>query len=362
MYGDGLYKTKNAAVNADKLSSAQYTIQYNKEKVDAMKNTVVITGATSGIGYAVCETLLGAGYPVIGVGRSEANCGYAEKSLMERHPGAKLRFIVADLMQQGQVLCAAREIESALAGFGGGLHALINNAGCVRSRYMTTQEGYEQQFALNHLAGFLLTQELLPIIKRDNAAVINTSSTSHKMMKMNWGDPMYQKRYRPLYAYKQSKLCNMLFAHSLREMGIRACGVHPGLVKTDIGGKNTSGAVSFVWNLRKNRGISPEESAQIYLSLCEDGFTGLYYGLGSGKPGVWEMESGKPKMWAKELSYNKQVNHKNAKRLYDISLKLCGMQDLTEISKGELYNERTDNRGKRWSRQGNGDGLRKAGI
>ena len=146
---------------------------------------------------------------------------------------------------------------------------------------MTTEEGYEQQFALNHLSSFLLTHELLGKIRRDNAAVIFTSSKSHKKTSMNWDDLMFEKRYRPLYAYKQSKLCNMLLALSLREMGIRACGVDPGLVRTEIGNKNTSGAVDFVWKLRKERGVMPSEPAKVFLSLCENGFPGLYYGLGA---------------------------------------------------------------------------------
>jgi len=276
-----------------------------------MKNTVIITGATSGIGYATCEALLDKGYAVIGIGRSPERCRSAKIALEAERPDAKVHFITADLMQQREVLRAAREIERTLSRIGKGkLHALINNAGGVRSRYMTTEEGYEQQFALNYLAGFLLTQELLPLIRGDNAAVIFTSSASHKMARVNWDDLMYQKRYSPLYAYKQSKLCNMLLVRRLREMGIRACGVDPGLVQTEIGNKDTSGAVDFIWKLRKKRGVSPEAPAEIFVSLCENGFPGLYYGLGT-----------------KERRYNRQVTTENARRLYDISMKLCGLQE-----------------------------------
>ena len=274
-----------------------------------MKNAIIITGATSGIGYAACEALLDSGYPIIGVGRSTERCQFAKAALEAEYPDSKIHFITADLMQQSEVLCAAREIKNIVPRFGTGkLHALINNAGGVRSRYMTTQEGYEQQFALNYLSGFLLTHELLPLIRRDNASVIFTSSKSHKMTRMNWDDLMYQKRYSPLYAYKQSKLCNMLLALSLREMGIRACGVDPGLVQTEIGNKDTSGIVDFVWQIRKKRGVPPSQSAQIFVSLCEDGFPGLYYGLG-----------------AKERRPSSKANSKNAQKLYDISKKLCGL-------------------------------------
>ncbi|MCL2392101.1 MAG: SDR family NAD(P)-dependent oxidoreductase [Oscillospiraceae bacterium] len=320
-----------------------------------MKNTVIVTGATSGIGFAVCEALLGAGYPVIGVGRSLEHCHKAQTAMTKGHPDTKLRFITADLLHQREVLRAAREIERAVSDFGGGIHALINNAGCVRSRYMTTEEGYEQQFALNHLAGFLLTQELLPLIKRDNAAVINTSSTSHKMMQMNWNDLMYQKRYRPLYAYKQTKLCNMLHVYHLRASGVRACGIDPGLVRTEIGNKNTSGIVNAVWNIRMKQGISPEQSAKIYLSLCENGFPGIYYGIG--KTGT-----NKAGAIACELRTNRQINSSNAERLYEVSMKLCGLTNPIKSKKGIENNECTDNRGKWWLRQSNGNGLREARI
>jgi len=214
---------------------------------------------------------------------------------------------------------------------------------------MTTQEGYEQQFALNHLAGFLLTRELEPIIRRDNAAVIFTSSKSHKMTRMNWDDLMFQKRYRPLGAYKQSKLCNMLLAVRLRELGLRACGVDPGLVRTEIGNKDTAGAVDLVWNLRKRRGLPPNEPAKIYLSLCENGFSGLYYGAGT-----------------KERRANAQVNPTNARKLYDISLKLCGVEpearEKINECKEAIQNESIDNRSWRWAWPGIFNGMRKARV
>jgi len=318
-----------------------------------MKNTVIVTGATSGIGYAVCDALIEAKYPVLGVGRDFENCAKAQSALLKKQPNAKLHFVTADLLHQREVLRAAHEIEKALSDFDSDIHALINNAGCVRSRYMTTEEGYEHQFALNHLAGFLLTQELLPLIKNRNAAVINTSSASHKMMRINWDDLMYQNKYRPLYAYKQTKLCNMLHVYQLRELGIRACGVEPGLVRTEIGKKNTSGIVNAVWNIRMKQGISPEESAKIYLALCENGFPGMYYGIGRASDNISEPS-------ARELRANRQVNSANAARLHEISMKLCGLYQ--QDRKGIKHNEYTDNRSERRSWQSNGNGLREARI
>ncbi len=211
--------------------------------------TVVVTGATSGIGFAVCEELLKNGCRVIGLGHSKTNCRSAREKLLEVNPSYDVTYLWGDLMQQAEVVRLAGRIKSDhLRNNEGKLDALINNAGCVRSWYMTTGEGYEQQFALNHLAGFLLTHELFVNLIKGGGCILFTSSNSHKMMKMNWKDLMFEKRYRPLFVYKQSKLCNMLTALELNAryagQDIRAYGVDPGLVRTQIGCKNTGKLVA----------------------------------------------------------------------------------------------------------------------
>jgi len=154
------------------------------------------------------------------------------------------------------------------------LDVLINNVGGVRSWYATTDEGYEQQFALNHLAGFLMTYRLVQYLKRCAGLMILTGSNSHKHIKINWQDIMYKRRYSCLKAYKQSKLCNLLFATEFNRRfikdGIRAYVVDPGLVNTDIGTKQTSGIVPLFWSLRKRYGVTPSVAAETYAFLCEE--------------------------------------------------------------------------------------------
>lgn len=276
--------------------------------------TIVVTGATSGIGLAVCQELLKNGCRVIGLGRSEKNCQAAQEKLLALHPTANVTFFCGDMMQQPEIRRLAREIRRELEQTGGALHAFINNAGGFRNWYMTTGEGYEQQFALNHLAGFLLTHELLPNLIKAGGRILFTSSGSHKMTRMNWKDIMFQKRYRPLYAYKQSKLCNMLTAYALNDRfsnsGIRAYGIDPGLVRTEIGNKNTGKLVDFIWKLRSRHGVDPSVPAKIFWELiqCTPEAEGLYYGLiGS-------------------LKTSGEVSQKNADRLFEVSEKLCGIR------------------------------------
>jgi NAD(P)-dependent dehydrogenase (short-subunit alcohol dehydrogenase family) len=277
--------------------------------------TAVVTGATSGIGLAVCEKLASTGFSIIGVGRDGARCGAAEETLKNKFPGICAVYFTADLSRRSEVLRAGAEIKNYLErNFDGELSALINNAGCVRSFYMITEDGYETQFAVNHLAGFLITSVLMPCLEKGRGRVLMTSSASHKMMKMRWNDVMFKKRYNPLLAYKQSKLANMLFAYGLNERfgkrGVRAYGIDPGLVRTDIGLKNTGGLVRLVWKLRQKSGVSPDIPADTYAFVCEspEPPDGLYY---------FRRERAK---------YSAEVTKQNADRLWALSEQLCGIK------------------------------------
>jgi len=278
-------------------------------------NTIVITGASSGIGLETALALTQHGYNVLAIGRSEINCKRAEEWILSKNPNAKITFFLANLMHQREVIRVADQIIQYLSEkCNGKLHALINNAGCVRSWYMTTDEGYEQQFALNHLAGFLLTYKLLPALIKAHGRVIMTGSESHKGIRINWNNIMLYRRYNPLTAYKQSKLCNILFAKGLNDRymksGIRAYVVDPGLVNTDIGNKETGFLVNMVWALRKRHGVPPSVPAQTYTYLCEQNPPpgGLYYHL------------------CKEKKFSRQVTSENADRLFDLSERLCGIK------------------------------------
>jgi len=104
--------------------------------------TVIVTGASSGIGYETARILALKGYEVIGIGRSKENCDAAKDKIMSENSNCKISFYTADLMQQREVNRVAGELEAYIEEHcGGGLWALINNAGCVRSWYTTTEEG-----------------------------------------------------------------------------------------------------------------------------------------------------------------------------------------------------------------------------
>lgn len=235
--------------------------------------TAVITGATSGIGFATAKAFASLGWRVIGIGRDERSCERARQELQALIPGAQTEYFAVDLIHQSEVLKATDKVSAYLyETCGGRLEVLVNNAGGVRSVYTTTAEGYEQQFALNLLAGVLFTHKLLDCLKAANGRVLFTGSNSHKHIRPCFDDIMLERHYHCLTAYKHTKLLGMLFAQAFNrrfeEEGIRAYVVDPGLVNTKIGMKQTGGLVRFVWELRRRGGCTPDLPAQAYVHLA----------------------------------------------------------------------------------------------
>lgn len=275
--------------------------------------TIVITGATSGIGLETARLLACRGFSVIATGRDAGRCKAARDSILTSAPDAEVRFYPADLMRRKDALDLSARIREDLDRTSAGcLHALINNAGCAKSWYATTEDGLEQQFALNYLAGFLLTYGLFPTLSRAGGRVIMTASQSHKGARVRWDDLMLTRRYNPLTAYKQSKLCDVLFARALNDryaaLGIRAYAVDPGLARTKIGNK-AGGVVGLVWSLRKRHGIPPSVSAEAFARLC----------IPAQHPaGLYHDRHG-------EKAFSRQVTAENAARLFSVSERLCGI-------------------------------------
>lgn len=268
--------------------------------------TAVVTGATSGIGFEAMKELLRAGMNVIGIGRDEGRIERAKKELEGLgEPG----FVLADLSTGGEVAKAAAEI-GALAQ---PVDALLHVAGAVSGWYVNTPEGYELTFATNHLAPYRLTHALLPILSR-GARVVTVSSNSHRGAKIHWDDVMLHRRYHNLTAYKQSKLCNVLFTMELHErLGGRlvALTFDPGLMRTEIGLKNTKPHERFVWQMRMRQAQDPSVAGTFLAAMAADekfsGCGGQYYQLGVQKP-----------PYAKATS-------ESARRLWALSAQLSGI-------------------------------------
>jgi len=244
---------------------------------DLEQKTIVVTGATAGIGLAAAQVLAARGALVIAAGRSVERCEQAARFIRTAYPAARIAYMVADLASQRQIRALAGAISKQAAAEGGGkIDVLINNAGVIAGKYLTTEDGYELTFAVNHLAPFLLTHELLPLLKSaPSARILTVSSQSHRNMRINWSDIMFRRFYNLILAYKQSKLANVLFSAEMnRRLGdarqVRAFAIDPGLVDTKIGLKNTTGIVWRVWNWRRTQGVTPEQGAATVVHVAAD--------------------------------------------------------------------------------------------
>jgi NAD(P)-dependent dehydrogenase (short-subunit alcohol dehydrogenase family) len=244
----------------------------NKNKI------IIITGATSGIGLATAKELAGKGAYLIGTGRSEERCAKAEKEIRSIHPNARVSYLCADLSSLSGIAGLAAAVRKKLAEDGfDHIDVLINNAGTVSSWYVSTPDGFELQFAVNHLAPFRLTYELMPLLQRSTeGTVISVSSGSHYRTKIHWKDVLLRKHYNCLLAYKQTKLANVMFVTELNRRlakaggKVRAYAVDPGLVNTDIGLKGTGGLVKKVWEIRSRGGTPVEQPARSISYIASD--------------------------------------------------------------------------------------------
>jgi NAD(P)-dependent dehydrogenase (short-subunit alcohol dehydrogenase family) len=291
-----------------------------------MSNTVpkqvfVVTGATSGIGYALTHALIEKQAAVIGVGRSKERCGQAKQHLLEQFPEAQLIYSVADLSLQQQVRQLSREIEHILERWGSsGLDGLVNNAGTFTFWRSITTEGFETQWAVNHLAPFLLTSELLPLLKKaEKAKIITISSGSHRNIELRWDDIQLLQCYNPLRAYKQTKLSNVLFTLELNqrlgpEPSVRAFVADPGLVNTSLGAKTGSRLATLFWAFRRRKGIPAEVSAQ--------GIVALLFDSQAGQSGEIYWKHGSPL-----AADPRGLDPIASKRLWQISAQMCSIDE-----------------------------------
>lgn len=238
--------------------------------------TALVTGATSGIGLYSLLALARAGAFVIGVGRSAERSRMAEAFIREQAPDAQVTYLLADLSLQSQVRQLAGKIRTALKARGVlGLDVLVNNAGLYSQRRVYTAEGIELLLAVNHLAVFLLTQELLPLLQAAPAGrVLTVSSNSHYWARLHPQRLNRPRFYVGFYRYGQTKLANILFTLELRRRtqgsGLRAFAIDPGLVNTDIGGKEPGLISQRFWARRSQKGMPPEVPAETVLYLSSD--------------------------------------------------------------------------------------------
>ena len=265
--------------------------------------TIVITGASDGIGAAAARRLAAAGDQVVIVGRSPHKTAAVAAELGVPHH-------VADYSDLAQVRALAADLDATYPR----IDILVNNAGGIFARRELTVDGHERTFQVNHLAGFLLTTLLLPKLVESRAMVIQTASAAaRRLARFDPDDLQCERGYTAWRAYGNSKLANILFTRELHRRhhghGVSAAAFHPGVVGSNFG-SDASLSTRLFYGLPLFRNlftISPDRGADTLVWLA------------GGTPGI-DWQSGGYDAWRRLARSSPQAaDTQLAHRLWDAS-------------------------------------------
>lgn len=243
------------------------------------RKTIVITGASDGIGAAAARRLSRNGEHVVVVGRSEAKTTAVAAEL-------GVDYFVADFADLSQVRALADKIRSEYPR----IDVLAHNAGGMSRATQLTADGYEKTYQVNYLAPFLLTTQLLTVLLDSRATVINTTSSSQKMLpRVTITTLENTAHHRPSIAYVLTKLAIVLFTKELHRRyhgsGLSAVTFHPGYVNSNFGDASGSRVLTFMKHhvpISARFTATPEQGAEqlVWLASSRPGVdwtSGEYY-------------------------------------------------------------------------------------
>ena len=205
--------------------------------IDLGGKRALVTGGTAGLGVETARSLAASGVAVIITARDMAR---GEQVAAGIRASTGNEAVEAMQLELGSLASIRSFAENFLARYDS-LNLLINNAGVMACPYMETEDGFELQFGTNHLGHFLMTNLLVPaLVNGAPSRVIALSSRGHHMSGVDFDDVGFRQRdYNKWVSYGQSKTANILFAvgldKRLRDQGVRAFAVHPGVIETELG-------------------------------------------------------------------------------------------------------------------------------
>ena len=274
--------------------------------------TVLVTGATSGIGRATATGLAAMGARLAITGRDRERTEAAAREVRAAGSG-QVDLFVADLSSESEVRRLADEVLRSLSR----IDVLVNNVGGYWNTRHVTADGLEHTFALNHLAPFLLTNLLLDRLRQSAPTrVVTVSSNAHTMGRIDFDDLQGDGSYSGAQAYNQSKLANVLFTYELARRlpatSVTANALHPGVVRTSFGAEDPRGIQRLFVPFMRPFMKAPAQGAatSIHLASAPDleGVTGRFFA------------NSKPKRSSKR-SYDEAA----AARLWQVSADLVGL-------------------------------------
>jgi len=243
--------------------------------------TILITGATQGIGFESAKELAAKGATIIMSGRDKKRTEQAVEAVKKATGNDNVSYLIADFSSLAQVRSLADEFKKSHKK----LDVLLNNAGGMTKERILTKDGFEMCWGLNHLSYFLLTNELMPLLEQaKKARIVNVASMAHARSFIDFDDLQGEKKYEMWKNYGQSKLANVMFTYALarrlKDSDITANCVHPGVVGTGFIA-NIGILEKFFAPLVKLVLISPAKGAKtsIYLASSPEvaGISGKYF-------------------------------------------------------------------------------------
>lgn len=242
-----------------------------------MTAVAVVTGASSGIGKETAKALAAQGWRIIGIGRDPARSAAAEAEIRAVSRTGQVEFLRGDLSLMAEAARVAQEI----AAHTDRVDILVNNAGGMAKTQIITAEGFDENFASNHLGPFLLTSRLLPLLRhaasqapKGSVRILNTSSDAGEMIPgLPWDDLQLLENFNSGRSYCNVKLANVMFARGLAKRlaadGIVAHAMHPGFVDSNFINSAPESSKAHMLTLK---GLTPEQGADtlVWLATSEE--------------------------------------------------------------------------------------------
>ena len=290
--------------------------------------TVVVTGANSGLGYEGTVAFADAGATVVMACRDQDRGQRAASEIRHVTDGGRVEVRVCDLADLDSVGAFAEEVNSAYDG----IDILCNNAGVMAIPRRETGDGFEMQLGVNHLGHFALTGHLLPALRASegDSRVVTQSSEAHTAGEMDFDDLQSERSYGKWAAYGRSKLANLLFAYELQRrladhaIDVRSVACHPGYADTDLQfrgpremGSSVRMGVMKVANALFGQSARRGALPMLYAATAGDVTGGEYVG----PDGLFSMR-GAPEFQQSNAASNDEVD---ATRLWTVSEELTGV-------------------------------------
>ncbi len=233
----------------------------------------IVTGANSGIGKETALGLAKQGSTVVMIVRNTEKGNEAREYIVSESSNSNVDMMLCDL----SVMSDIRDVANKFSSKYDRLDVLINNAGCVNSRRELTSDGFERTLAVNYLAPFLLTHELLTLLKASAPSrILNLTSGLHSRAKIDLDDLNSEKKYKSMDVYQRTKLMDIFFtyklARTLQGTGVTVNVVSPGFVATNLGKSSGSMASRIMFGMMKPFQLTPVEGAMtsIYAAMAPE--------------------------------------------------------------------------------------------